>query len=389
MTNLILPSCRRCLYLLFIMLIYIALFKDYKEYNISANNALVSEDVKIETVLRSSNNSIINKVLDNPSEYRVQILYTLVLRNSDGSITFKPYEYNVSSENYFYPASAIKLSAVLASMEKANDLGLGRNAIFTGSNGGSDTLASYMKKVLNYSDNHSFNILYDFLGHKDYNNKLLDKGFSSSRIFHKLYDIRSDNINNSLTQGYKLSDNKDISYIQKPQLSDLSLSNDNLNNLFLGRGHFTSDCEYIDKPMCFNGKNSMSIEDLQLLLKCIFFPEALEQANRFNLTADDVNFLKREMGDRCGTYKGIICGGRGTVPDGINIYNKLGWAYGTITDNSYIEDSEGNEFFLTATIYCNSNGIVNDGNYDYLNIGYPFLKKIGLILYEFTKNLNE
>jgi len=36
---------------------------------------------------------------------------------------------------------------------------------------------------------------------------------------------------------------------------------------------------------------------------------------------------------------------------------------------------------LSATIYVNSDGILNDDKYDYEKTGYPFFKEIGNILY--------
>jgi len=37
---------------------------------------------------------------------------------------------------------------------------------------------------------------------------------------------------------------------------------------------------------------------------------------------------------------------------------------------------------LSATIYVNSDGILNDDKYDYEETGYPFFKEIGNILYQ-------
>ena len=38
---------------------------------------------------------------------------------------------------------------------------------------------------------------------------------------------------------------------------------------------------------------------------------------------------------------------------------------------------------LSATIYCNSDGILNDNKYDYDAIGLPFLEKLGQTVYEY------
>jgi hypothetical protein len=41
------------------------------------------------------------------------------------------------------------------------------------------------------------------------------------------------------------------------------------------------------------------------------------------------------------------------------------------------------EFMLSAAIYCNSDGVLNDSKYDYDSIGYPFMKNLGRIIYDY------
>jgi hypothetical protein len=41
------------------------------------------------------------------------------------------------------------------------------------------------------------------------------------------------------------------------------------------------------------------------------------------------------------------------------------------------------EFMVSATIYCNSDGILNDNTYDYDTLGLPFMKNLGSVLYDF------
>ena len=40
------------------------------------------------------------------------------------------------------------------------------------------------------------------------------------------------------------------------------------------------------------------------------------------------------------------------------------------------------EFLLAATIYTNENQIFNDNNYEYGEIGLPFLRNLGQSIYE-------
>ena len=66
------------------------------------------------------------------------------------------------------------------------------------------------------------------------------------------------------------------------------------------------------------------------------------------------------------------------------IFNKVGDAYGYLIDNAYIVDFDnGAEFMLSAVILSNTDGIYNDGNYDYQTLGYPFMKNLGQLIYNY------
>ena len=40
------------------------------------------------------------------------------------------------------------------------------------------------------------------------------------------------------------------------------------------------------------------------------------------------------------------------------------------------------EFMLSATIHCNSDGIYNDDRYEYDSVGFPFLRNLGIAIYD-------
>ena len=72
------------------------------------------------------------------------------------------------------------------------------------------------------------------------------------------------------------------------------------------------------------------------------------------------------------------------LPENVRVFNKVGWAYGFMTDVSYVVDFRNKvEFMLSATIYVNSDGILNDNRYDYDSIGYPFLYELGQTIYNY------
>jgi hypothetical protein len=71
-------------------------------------------------------------------------------------------------------------------------------------------------------------------------------------------------------------------------------------------------------------------------------------------------------------------------PNNIRVFNKVGDAYGFLLDNAYIVDYEaGIEFMLTAVLLCNNDQIFNDDKYDYETVGFPFMKNLGKLLYDF------
>ena len=41
---------------------------------------------------------------------------------------------------------------------------------------------------------------------------------------------------------------------------------------------------------------------------------------------------------------------------------------------------------LTATVYVNSDGILNDDKYDYDETGWPFMKELGQTIYQYELN---
>lgn len=71
------------------------------------------------------------------------------------------------------------------------------------------------------------------------------------------------------------------------------------------------------------------------------------------------------------------------MPPGIRVFNKVGWSYGFLTDVSYVTDfNRSIEFMLSATIYVNSDEILNDNKYEYLTVGHPFLYMLGQTIYK-------
>ena len=53
-------------------------------------------------------------------------------------------------------------------------------------------------------------------------------------------------------------------------------------------------------------------------------------------------------------------------------------------DCARIYDQKNNvEFMLSAVIYANEDEVINDGKYDYYNVGMPFLAELGRQFYNY------
>jgi hypothetical protein len=51
---------------------------------------------------------------------------------------------------------------------------------------------------------------------------------------------------------------------------------------------------------------------------------------------------------------------------------------------AYIVDFKNKiEFMVSGNIYVNSDGVLNDDKYEYVETGYPFFKEMGNIIYKY------
>ena len=59
-------------------------------------------------------------------------------------------------------------------------------------------------------------------------------------------------------------------------------------------------------------------------------------------------------------------------------------SHGYLADIAYFADSlHQSEFMLSAVLYVNQDGIINDGAYEYDSIGQPFLAQLGHAIQQF------
>ncbi len=354
------------------------------------------------------------KVLTQRDTLDVQIIYTQINRDQHNVPVFRSFYYNVDSTKYFYPASTVKLPMVLLALEKLNRLDIRgvnkftpmfHDSTYSGqlsvekdstSENGFPSVAHYTKKILVASDNDAFNRLYEFVGQKETNYELKRKGYNI-RILHRLErPLKPDE--NRHTEAVRFI-SRDSLLLGQPML----VNNDSIKpsrRVFKGIGYYKND-QLIKMPFDFTYKNFYPLQEQQEILKAILFPGKVDSKKKFNITEADRKFVMQYMSQwpretkfpayyKDQTYfdsfgKFLIYGeNRKRIPPNIRIFNKVGDAYGYLIDNIYFVDFKNNvEFILSAVINTNTDGIYNDSKYEYLSLGFPFMRNLGQAVYKY------
>ena len=379
----------------------------------TACNSPVAWEGSLESLLASQPERF-GKVMENPEKYRVQVIYTQINRDAENLPSFKSFRYNVDSSTYFYPASTVKLPAVALAIEKLNRLdqpGLNRETtMLTGSVAGHQTeakedktsptglpsIANYARKILLVSDNDAFNRLYEFLGQQEFNESLRSKGYLDTRIVHRL-ELALSKQENQWTNPVRFVNGEELVYEQDAVQCEQDYYG--TTPVLLGVAEIVNG-EHLARPKDFSVKNAFGLQDQHDFVRHLVFPETAPPHKRLDLSEEDYRFIYRYMSmypgesgidaysdtDRYppGYVKFLMYGGDATViPPHLRIFNKVGDAYGFLTDSAYIVDFKNNvEFLLSATIYTNENETFNDNRYEYDEIGMPFLRNLGLAIYE-------
>ncbi len=367
----------------FYIFFILTLFSCKEEVNITAPlaDALASQSPKIKMVM------------DSLEHYEVQIKFTQIDRNNTKEVVFKDYEFQVNANNYFYPASTVKLPIAVLALEKLNSLeNLDMNSVFYIEGDTLETtFAKEISKIFAISDNEAYNRLFEFLGQDEINQKLTEKGINNARISHRVSSPNADNITTKPLIIYI----NDSTIRVTDRIINKPIKPLNLQGIKKGTGFYEEDI-LINKPFDFSLKNYYAIDAQHEVLKRIIFPESFEPSQQFNITEtqrvfllNTMHSLPRELGYTTNEYydsyvKFFMYGdSHESIPENIKIYNKVGYAYGTLTDCAYIKDTQNNiEFLLTATILVNKNGIFNDDTYEFDSVGIPFLAQLGRELYQ-------
>ncbi len=371
-------------------------------------------DKELLDILKQNSDPLLQEVISHPEVYRYQVIYTRIDRDKKNKPSFHNYYLNVDSLIYFNPASTVKLPLAFLSLEKLRSMkneGVDMNTLMqfdssrpwqrklyadSTSETGKPSIAHFIRKALLVSDNDAYNRMYQFIGQQTINRRLHEMGYPDLRISRQFMGLTVDQ--NRYTNPIRFIDTEGkLIYLQPEAYNPDAFNFSHINRM--GKGYLNAKDSLVNEPIDFTFANNLTVEHLQGLLQSVMFPQSVSKKQRFHLSKNDYAFLYRYLSqypsesdypkyDTAKFYDSYVKfyfrDSTHLMPEHVRVFNKVGWAYGCLTDVSYVADFKNNiEFMLTATIYVNADGILNDDKYEYDSVGWPFMNKLGQTIYSY------
>ncbi|WEK36701.1 MAG: serine hydrolase [Candidatus Pseudobacter hemicellulosilyticus] len=380
----------------------------------SSLTAQPKTDPWLRQLVRQRASPFLQQVLDQPETFQYQVIYTRINRDAQNRPHFTNFYLNVDRRRYFNPASTVKLPTALLALEKINSLrkyGVNKfttmltDSSYSGqelvswdstSADGYPSVAHYIRKIFLVSDNDAYNRLYELVGQRTLNRRLWGMGYKDARITRRFVPLSADQ--NRHTNAIRFVRNKELLCRLPPAFNRDSFDFSRTDTI--GKAHYNRNDSLVLAPMDFSTHNRLPLEDLQQILQAVLFPAATPLAKRFRLQQSDYRFLRQYMSqlpsessnptfdttEFFDSYTKFFNwrADSSRIPGSMRSFNKAGWAYGFLTDAAYVVDlQQGVEFMVSAVIYVNKDGVLNDNKYEYEETGYPFFREIGDIIYQY------
>jgi hypothetical protein len=353
------------------------------------------------------------------TQYELQVIYTQINRDAQNRPTFIHHTYHLNPRQYFNPASLVKLPVAALALEKLNQLNkpgprVTRRTIMAAgaayrcqtpvrfaAPADSDhaaTVGNYIKRMLLVSDNLAYNRLYEFLGQRPLNERLAQLGYPNVRITRRFApcDTTANRHTNPISfhtpQG-------DTLYKEPAKFNPVSYTSP-IGRVLKGRA-YQAGGHVISKPYDFTSANHLPLPAITAFLQSVLFPSSVPETQRLNLKPTDYAFLRRYLhatphesdfhpyapSRYFDSYKKYLYYGHNPAlprQSSLHIYNIVGMSHGYLADVAYFADSlHRSEFMLSAVLYVNQDGIINDGAYEYDSIGLPFLAQLGRTVHQY------
>lgn len=366
----------------------------------------------LDSLLKTDLNSY-DQVLVQPNKYKLQVIYTKIDRSSNNEPSFKTYKFHCNN-NYFYPASVVKLPVSLIALLKLQELkekGVGletpmitdsaffcqrRINVDTTTQNDWPSLGNYIKKMLLVSDNQACARTYEFIGCDYLHAKLEKLGYENIQITNRLDGACPGDTAKITPPIYFLGEKSDTVFKQPLAFSDFKKKHP-IENSRVGIQFIGQDGKKRNGPKDFSKHNYLELNDLHDMMRRIIFNEGL------NLSDENWKFIVSQLGMMpkesvypkyekkvyYDSFKKYFMYGSAVATikgDSVRVFNIVGRAYGFLIDCAYIVDFKNKtEFFLSSSIYVNERGVIGGGKYEYEQLGLPFLRDLSKVIYNYER----
>lgn len=263
------------------------------------------------------------------------------------------------------------------------------------------SFSDLLQAMLVFSDNESFNKLYDFVGPEFVNFRIKENYLLNNWITRRL--LVCDKEERRTLQGFTIykNDTTPVKYFASQKNDDVRWFE--VPHVKVGKGVMV-DGKIQKGSKDFTGHNRWLLKDLHQYLIRLVFHHIADEKKKYRFGLFEQRSLIRYLGlypretnkVRDSIYQSLndsytnfllYGGAEKNIPSGIRIINVTGQAYGFTSDCAYVMDNQSKcEFFLSARLYTNKNEILNDDQYEYEELAQPFLKKLGEVLLNYERN---
>ena len=351
-----------------------------------------------------------DSILNKREHYRLQIVFTQIDRDENNQPRLISYSLD-TGKYFYYCASMIKLLEAPLAIEKINTvknspISIYDSMIVSGDPCGDQNEAAYrkrgnfstpaqlIKEMMLVSNNHAFNPLYDFLGQHYFNQRAHQLGYSSAVICNRFAGCDTFQNRIGSTVLFYDRENGNMKYLQEASFNRERPVVCNMNTV-VGKGFLNG--KNIDPPKDFVYNNYISLGDLHHLVINLTFPQLQQQ--KMDLSNAEYAFMRKYMGmypresvspvydvaqypdNKLKFFLSLTDSIH--APKNIRVFNKVGLAYGFVTDCSYFVDTLNKvEFFLSCSMYVNEDEILNDGIYECEQTAFPFFRNLCNAIYQ-------
>ncbi len=393
------------------LLIFVLKFHSFSQLVISNTDTFLLR-------ILNTGDTAINELLSNQSKYQFQLIYTRV-SNKNNKIIFEEHSLN-ENKFYFNPASVVKLPLLLLALEKLTslkdkgvdlDTKIGIHTCSCDfdtdryvSKSKCPTFRQFLRELIIMSDNDAYNLLVDFVGYDYFNKRCRELGYDGI-LMRKRFTSKCTVDQNKWFGGLRFYDSlSNLLYEQKCDTSKQVYTIDTTKFVLYAGAAYLENGQLIKGPKDFYNNNYLNFYQMNQFFKDLFSPEKIDR----NFKIDSI--LKVAFFDALKDYPASLMNSSyelidvpdwyykffidSTVMDTRNpefkIYNKVGMAGGFISDFSHVVDeSNGIEYYLSATMLAKKDDIINNGNYNYHDFGIPAFRKIGALFYKYELDNKE